>query len=244
MKAGNEYLNITTGAVIRVVEVHGPHEVTVITLVNSNGEETSQQRKRKMNPVNLHDTLLKDNGELRTSGWVLQSDTPPASTSRAVPAAKTKENVVTANISPGAQDWSEVDMAGVSTEILVQSAHRLDIQAKSVADDLDLIKAELKKRMTSGRGTKIAGESVMTVTTAMNFSPALARKKLSEKEVKALSKSELDREAVKKYLGEKSPAYQALLVPGAATVKFRMVKTEDVTNVEQGLVADPFTTEK
>lgn len=238
MKIGNEYTNLLNGAVIRVVDVQGPHEVTVITVVNTNGEETSQQRKRKMNTNNLHDTVVKDNGEPRTSGWVLISD-DPRPTKRAVPAAKTKENVVTASISPGAQSWDETDLSKMPKEVLIQSAHKLDIQAKEIKDSLDALKAELKKRGVT-RGTAIAGESAMTVSVAMNFSPELARKHLTSAEIKSFTVPELDSKAIKAYLGEKSPEYQRLLVPGGTTIKLRMASDADKTAAAQGRLADPF----
>jgi len=238
MKIGNEYTNLANGSVIRVVGVQGPHEVTVVTLVNSNGEETSQQRKRKMSTDNLHDTLVKDNGDPRTSGWVLISDTPQPAP-KTVSAAAKKENTVTANISPGAQSWDEVDLSKMSKEALIKSAHKLDLQAKEIKDALDSLKAELKKRGVS-RGTAIAGESVMTVSVGMNFSPELAKKHLTPAEIASFTVPELDAKAIKAYLGEKSPEYQRLLVPGATTVKLRMVTEADIKAAAQGRLADPF----
>ena len=238
MKTGNEYTNLTNGSVIRIVEVNSPHEVVVITLVNSNGEETSQQRKRKMNTNVLHDTVVKDNGDPRTSGWVLISDTEPVS-NKTVSAAAKKENVVTASISPGAQSWDEVDLSKMSQEALIQSAHKLDIQAKEAKDALDLIKEELKKRIV-GRGTAVAGDSVMTVTVNTAFSPELAKKHLTPAQVETFTVPTLDAKAIKAYLGEKSPEYQRLLVPAATTVKLRMVTEADAKAAAAGRLADPF----
>lgn len=239
MKIDNEYTNLGTGAVIRVVDVAGPHEVTVITLVNSNGEETSQQRKRKMNPVNLYDTVVKDNGEPRTSGWVLISDDPEP-TKRAVPAAKTKEHVVTANISPGAQSWDEVDFDKMPIEILIQTAHRLDLKAKEAVSAFELAKEALKKKI-KGRGVSIAGESAISVSHTMAFSPELAKKNMTPAQIETFTTKTLDAKAIKAYFGEKSADYRKFLVPAATVIRLRPVTDQDLQAQQKGQLRDPFT---
>lgn len=242
---GNQYMNLANGSVIEVLEVKDNLKVKVATLIDSNGMATTQRRVRTMLRDNLFDSRLKANGQPRTSGWVPAAETAThtslANKTQAVPATTKKEPSVTAQISEPST-WDEVDLESMSTEALIQYGHKLDVQAKQAKDAADGVKAELKKR-SKRPGVTIVGESVYDLGRNMNFSQALAVKKLTAQQLAMVSvtTTEVDSKKAQALFGKDSPLYQSLLVPADNyTLKLRTVTEKDLLAQMGGQYQSPF----
>lgn len=234
---GTRYTNLANGSVIEVVEIVDNFKVRVGTLVDSNGIDTTQRRLREISRDKLFTSATKDNGKPRTSGWVPYTE---AST-QAVPATTKKEHTVTAQINePSVHD--EIDLESMSVQALIQYGHKLDIEAKRAKDAVDKVKEELKKR-SKRPGVTIVGESVYDLGRNMNFSQALAVKKLTPEQLAMVSvtTTEVDSKKAQAVFGKDSELYKSLLVPADNyTLKLRTVTDKDLDAALGGQYESPF----
>lgn len=242
---GTRYTNLANGSVIEVVEIVDNFKVRVGTLVDSNGIDTTQRRLREISRDKLFTSATKDNGKPRTSGWVpyAEATTKTALTvsTQAAPATTKKEHVVTAQINePSVHD--EIDLESLPKEALIQYAHDLDIKAKRAKEEADKAKEELKRR-SKRPGVTIVGDTVYDLGRNMNFSQALAVKKLTSEQLAMVSvtTTEVDPKKAQAVFGKESELYKSLLVPADNyTLKLRTVTDKDLDAALGGQYESPF----
>lgn len=79
----------------------------------------------------------------------------------------------------------EMNLSEISTDELIQAAHRMDIRIKALTEELDEMKTEIRRRVKS-TGTSSHGQTVVKISENKRFSKAKAKKLLTKHEYSAI----------------------------------------------------------
>lgn len=228
LEAGTRLKSLANGSVIQILAT-GTDKATIATVA----EDGRLLKKRQILSTSLRTNPYGAKGRLLKTGYVITSalpaqaeDTVTAKVEDTTEAAPTYERKHM--VDPTADD---VDYSALDDDTLAAYIKEAEGKKKAYEGLAEKAKTEMGKR-TAEPGLRLFGDVAVNAALNRRFDPALAKKKLTPKQLAAISVLKPDADLAKALLGEKSDAYKSILKDHGWRLTVRFATDDDLETIE------------